>query len=300
VNSAILMFNRDGRLTNLYRENLLLAISATDEKSVHGFEYYNLANSYRSTHDLYLASKYYQLARKNDPRYLKKAYWWSDFAGVFFLSSHYRCAEKCYRKSIELDPDYHVPLNYSLLGDALFFQGKFSDAQSEFDRFLNVQSAFPTEEIFLKRQICENFILAGLDNVRFDIARSMALTEEAIASKDFEKLNEAIAAYPLNALAWFDYGVFLKDDGKKNDALTAFLSAACIQDWDREAWKNCFFISLNQRNMEVAGLVYTVMIDKFGDEVVNYMAQDVLNDPKLPKEAKILLVEAMGKLKANC
>jgi hypothetical protein len=41
------------------------------------------------------------------------------------------------------------------------------------------------------------------------------------------------------------------------------------------------------------------MVQKFGLEVVNYMATDILKDEKLPIEAKIQLVKAMGKLYAK-
>ncbi len=82
VNFCILTFNNEGRLTNLYQKNLLNAIEKLEDKSLIGIFSYNLANSYRSTQELFLASKYYQNARKNKPEYLDKFYWWFEYAGV--------------------------------------------------------------------------------------------------------------------------------------------------------------------------------------------------------------------------
>ncbi|WP_163445106.1 DUF4365 domain-containing protein [Flavobacterium columnare] len=296
VNFSILTFNNEGRLTDLYQSNLLNAIEKLEDKSLIGTFSYNLANSYRSTHELFLASKFYQNARKNKPEYLNKFYWWFEYAGVMFLSSHYCFSEKFYKKSYELNSEHFAPLIFLLLGDSLFFQGKFSEAKDEFDKFLNVESEFSFEEIFLKRQVCENFILAKLDKVSFDFEKSRELTEKAFKDKNPEMLTEAIASFPLNGLAWFNYGVFLKDNNDNKNAFTAFLTAACIQDWDKEAWKNCFLISLNLNNQDGLLLIYNVILNKFGIESVNYIAEHLLKDPNLEKGTKIKLIKAFSDL----
>lgn len=296
VNFSILTFNEEGRLTDLYQSNLLSAIERLKDKSLIGTFSYNLANSYRSTHELYLSSRFYQNARKNKPEYLDKFYWWFEYAGVLFLSSHYSYSEKFYKKSYELNNEHFAPLIYSVLGDSLFFQGKFSEAKIEFDKFLKIESEFSFEEIFLKRQVCENFILAQLDNISFNVKKSSELTEKAFKERNPDLLTEAIASYPLNGLAWFNYGVFLKDNNDNKNAFTAFLTAACIQDWDKEAWKNCFLISLNLNRQEGLLLIYNVILNKFGIESVNYIADHLLKDPNLEKETKIKLVKALSDL----
>lgn len=294
INFSILTLNNDEKLTSIYQDNLLTAIKSLKDESLIATFSYNLANSYRSTHQLYLASKYYQIARRKDPKYLDKFYWWFEYAGVLFLSSHYSLSENFYRKSYQLNNENFVPLIYSLLGDSLFFQGKFREAKVEFDKFLAAESTFPFEEIFLKRQICENFELANLDKIAFNIPKSIELTEQALTENSSEKLTEAISHYPLNGQAWFNYGVLLKDNNDSENAFTAFLTAACIQDWDKEAWKNCFILSLNLNKPEGMSLIYNVIIDKFGIESINYIADHLLKDPVLDKEAKLILVKAIS------
>ncbi len=296
INFSILTLNDNGRLTGIYQDNLLTAIKGIKDKSLIATFSYNLANSYRSIHELYLASKYYQSARRNDPKYLDKFYWWFEYAGVLFLSSHYSISETFYRKSYQLNNENFVPLIYSLLGDSLFFQGKFREAKVEFDKFLAAESNVPFDEIFLKRQICQNFELVNLDKIVFDIPTSIKLTEQALTEKSSEKLIEAISNYPLNALAWFNYGVLLKDNNDFESAFTAFLTVACIQDWDKEAWKNCFLISFNLKKPEAMSLIYNVIIDKFGIESINFIADHILNDTVLDKDTKLKLVKAISDL----
>ena len=296
INLSILTFDNEKRLTGLYKDNLLFALENLKDKSLIGVLSYNLANSYRSTQELYLASKYYHVARKNEPGYLEKFYWWYEYAGVLFLASHYLLSEKFYRKSYKLNKGYNVPSIYSLIGDALFFQGKFTVAKNEFDKFLSIDSNIPNEAIFLKKKICENFILSNLDNVAFDIPKSKELTEQAFFAQNPQKLAEAIEIYPLNGLAWFNYGVFLNDNNDLENAFTAFLTAACIQDWDKEAWKNCLLISMNLKKKDEIILIYNVMLDKFGVESLNYISEHFLKDSTVDKALIADLIKMLSDL----
>ena len=296
INFSILTFDKESKFTNLYRTNLIDAIENVKDRSLIGTLSYNLANSYRSKHQLYLASKYYQKARKNENDYLNRSYWWSEYAGVLFLSSHYACAEKFYKKSHNLNSEEKFPLIHSLIGDTLFFQGKFSDAKIEFEKFINVDSNFPREEIFLKIIVCQNFVSAELHNTTFEIAKSTELAEQAFADKNLEKLAEAIQAYPLNGLAWFNYGVFLNKKDHFESAFMAFLTTACIQDWDKEAWKNCLLIAFNLQKKEDFILIYYAMLEKFGVESVNYISEHLLKDPNLDKEGTLKVIEIFSSL----
>lgn len=103
-------------------------------------------------------------------------------------------------------------------------------------------------------------------------------------------------AIQLNALAWFNYGVSLKDDKDFESAFTAFLTVACIQDWDKEAWKNCFLIYFNLKKTEAMSLIYNVITDKFGAESIIYIADHILNDAILDKDIKLKLVKAIADL----
>lgn len=54
------------------------------------------------------------IAKKLNPSYLEKPYWWSEVGGVLFISLHEKFAEKFYRKSIEIDVrKINSPLNYA-------------------------------------------------------------------------------------------------------------------------------------------------------------------------------------------
>ncbi len=294
LNMAILILNAEGKLTSLYQENLLSAINIT-EGELKGTLSYNLANSYRSVNKLYMASHYYQQARKLEPKYLERYYWWFEYAGVLFLSRHFTTSEIFYKKSYELNTKENVPLIYFLIADTLFFQGLFKEAKIYYIKYLESKSnEFLYGEAFLKSMVCENLLLAKLNSIKFNIEKSKGLTEAAYKKINADKLIKAIAAYPLNGLAWFNYGVYLKDNNDEKKAFTAFLTAACIQDWDREAWKNCFLISLKYKKMKDSLLIYSVMLDKHGLESVNYISEHILKYSNLNKEGKTKFINALA------
>jgi tetratricopeptide (TPR) repeat protein len=240
---------------------------------------------------LYLASKYYQKAKKYKPEYLEQFYWWFEYAGVLFLSAHYSISERFYRKSYSLNNTHFFPLIHSLIGDTLFLQARFSEANIEYSKFLAEESNFPITEVLLKQHVCENLINSTLDNATFDYKSSNTLLEQGIQEKDSNLISEAIKAQPTNGLAWFNAGVLLAEKTDFERAFFAFLTAACLQDWDKEAWKNCFFIAINLDMKNELFLIYQTIIDKFGVGYINYIADHFLNDPQLEMEKKLKMVK---------
>ena len=77
---------------------------------------------------LYSTSLYYQNARRFEPEYKERFYWWYEYAGILFMSGHPKIAESFYLKSYELEPEINTPLIFGLIGDCKFFQGKFSES----------------------------------------------------------------------------------------------------------------------------------------------------------------------------
>jgi len=110
-----------------------------------------------------------------------------------------------------------------------------------------------------------------------------------------ELLQTAIRLNPLNALAWFNYGVFLHKD-KPKLAFMAYLTAGSISEWDIEAWTNCLLISWNFRRMEKILIFYKIILHRFGDKSINYIANQILDDPEMPQETKIGLIEGFKKI----
>jgi tetratricopeptide (TPR) repeat protein len=288
----IILSAKDENSVKYYQSNLEKVISQVDDGNFKGVLCYNLANSYRGSDEFYLASRHYQYARKFEPKYLTKPYWWYEYAGVMFLTKHYKVAEQFYKKSEKLGGEkLHGRLLWALTGDCLFYQCKFTEANVYFKKYMEAQDDVP-DEFFLKYDVCRNMILAGFDEVKPNIQTSNELIDKAEKERSIDLLGEAIEKNPLNALAWFNYGVSLDQQEQPKQAFMAYLTACSIAEWDIEAWKNCFLISWNLRSIEKLMVFYKIILRRFGLESVNYLADHILDDPHIEQEVKLGIIDA--------
>jgi len=294
--NLLLLSSEENKFAEYYQRNLENVIPEISKQDFKGILCYNLANSYRVSNECHLASKYYQFARKYEPEYLKKSYWWYEYAGVLFQANHHKFAEYFYKKSEELGVEsirgYFV---WAAIGDCLFLQCKFEEAKLFYHTYMEKHNSMP-DEIFLKYDVCRNMILAGFDGVQLDINESNKLTEKAISEKNKEMLEEAISKNPLNGLAWFNYGVSLDEESKPKLSFMAYLTACSIQDWDLEAWKNCFIISWNLKNTDKILVFYEIILRRFGLESVNYLSEHVLDDPNLSHKQKLGVINGFKQI----
>lgn len=257
LNLSILLLDQDKSLYKLYQNNLKFAIEQIADSHLRGLFSYNLANSFRSVGDYYLSSLNYQNARRYEPKYKEKYYWWFEYAGILFLSKHYRIAEAFYLKSYELDNTKNTPHIFGLIGDCKFFRGKFSDSTEQFERFVNqltTRSIF-ADEFLLKYMMVKKLVTLKLDCLNIDISQSEELTFKGIEKKDEGLFFEAIKKNPLNGLAWFNYAILLNFRGDLELALNATAN--------KLFWKLVFFnkaIIISHQTSFFYGLVYLIKI----------------------------------------
>lgn len=292
-NMAFLINGEGIRLAKVYQECLLLGIGGFYDETIRGTLCYNLANSYRNNHELYPASHYYQIARKLKPDYLRQAFWWFEYAGVMFLAKHYRISEMFYKKSLDLNAELFSPMIFATIGDSLFFQGRFEEAKIEYEKYLVEDSMLFLEEEILKRILCEYLIESNLNNIKLDKEKSFLLIRRFEDERQLDLLNEAIACNPLNELAWFNRGVLLSEAGSNDDALGSFLIAACILDFDIEAWRNCLALSLSTNTLDYFYLVRNIVYRKFGPDGINEIADYLLNQTNVKTQNKAKLMELL-------
>jgi tetratricopeptide (TPR) repeat protein len=293
LNSSILLLNKDKSLNKLYQDNLKFAIERIADTHMRGILSYNLANSFRSSSNYYLSSLNYQNARRFEPEYRDRFYWWFEYAGVLFLSGHYKIAEAFYLKSHELDNTQNIPLIFGLIGDCKFFQGKFSDSIVYFERLINQQmklSSF-SDEYIIKSLMTKTLVAEELDNSEIDFRESDKLALEGLEKKDGKFFYEAIRKNPLNGMAWFNYAVSLNLKGDSESALTAFLMTACIQPWDSEAWRNSLGLALTTKRLDIFTIIYGAANKNIGSDFLNYFSQSILDQPNLPIETKQELIK---------
>jgi hypothetical protein len=296
LNSSILILNKNKSLNTLYQDNLIFGIENIADLHIKGMLSYNLANSFRSSSNYYLSSLNYQNARKFEPKYKDRHYWWFEYAGIFFLAGHYKISEAFYQKSHALKAYQNIPLVYGLIGDCKFFQGKFSDSMVYFDKLISQQTK-PNPfayKFILKNMMAKTLTDEKLDNLNIDQILSEKLASEGIDKKDEQLFYEAIQVNPLNGIAWFNYAVSLHLKGELESALTAFLMTACIQSLDSEAWRNCLGLAIATNHLDLFPIIYGAAYNSIGSEFVNHFAQSIFDQPTLPMDIKQELIKAFA------
>ena len=275
-------------IKDYYKENLLSVISSADDNISKAVFSYNLANSYRSSDNVRKAIKYYMQAKRLEPDYLNRDYWWYELAGVLFRVKHYKWAESCYLKAHDLSNIFE-PLIFALIGDSLFFQGKFAEAIKWFDRYFE-RNDKPLSEFCLKYHAIKFFINNKLENPDRNPQFAISLTEKAIKQKNDKNavstLMKAISIDPLCGLAWFNYAVYMNKMKKYKDSSISFLVCCLIQDWDREAWINALFLSFSlKENLLFFHILDTIRF-KFGKSISKDIIEFIKKQPHLTNEVK--------------
>ena len=71
-----------------------------------------------------------------------------------------------------------------------------------------------------------------------------------LRSEFIARLQEALKLDALCALAWFNLGTCLNEQGKCDDACIAFLFAALIQRGDAVSWANAFALAMSVKDYQ--------------------------------------------------
>ena len=257
-----------------YRKNLTQGIAKFDSPRGKGMLCYNLANHYRHLgDDLYSSFSYYIKAKRYEPNYLTKYYWWHEIAGVLFLSNHFAFAEKFYRKSIELDKSQVcIPFTYCLLADCLFQNTKFSEASKFYEQYFDEVLGM-NKKIMLyfgfKQSLCNTMIEKGYENTVIQNRESVNIFHKAREKNSEELYYKSIELHPLMYLAWNDLGSMYFSQRKFNEAFDAFFIAALIIQTDEDIWMDCLLSAIFTISDELAESIFLVMVQLFGVEILN-------------------------------
>lgn len=258
-----------------YQNNIIKAIESWDETFSKGLQYYNLANSL-SENQHKEAIKYYFLARKNNPSYTEKYYWWREIASQFFFTGHFKLAEDFYKKCLKIMDDNSVmldPIIHALIGDCLFYQCRFAKAKVELNIFFN-KSEMHLSEWILKEHICNFFINNDLDCRVTNSSESKNAVQHALKKlsngEDKDAVNlfiEAIKKMPSNNSAWFNYAIIMSENKVFDQALNSFLIAALFADGDKEAWINSLFLAFYLKKDYLLCEILNAINHKYGNSI---------------------------------
>ncbi|MFH0733434.1 MAG: DUF4365 domain-containing protein [bacterium] len=291
-------------------ENLTRLIEKSNEIEIKGLCHYNIGNILKTESDGFNTLEHYFKARRIYPNYKKRAYWWKEVAGLLFSKKHYKCAEKFYLKSLEIKEstteEQYIRIekispqeNYlvlALLGDCLFFQGKFREANNWFSKYFNITNSNNSEWL-LKNSICLKFIELGFNEEKIDELKSMEFFESAYTLTTMDGnigeiiilLEASIELNPLNGGAWFNLGVALNQQEKYEKALLAFLITGIIQDNDTEAQFNALVLAFNLGDWSLFQTLITFILAKHGEKVENDLSDYIMkNDMSFEHKKKII------------
>ena len=237
--------------------------------------YYNLGNFNRNKGEYNKALQLYLFARKFNPLYKSRSYYYYELAGILFLLKKFHFASKFYMKAIELKTDYH--LAKALLADSLMYSGNYQTAITKLDEFLNEQVTSSTnDEWHLKYSCLKTFLEHGYPTSQ------NRNEEQAIIQTELGEFVKAIEFDLLYDLAWFNYGI---EEVQKNNVESAFLAftfSALLSTADIEAWTNATLTGLDSK-IELTLLIYVIRTAYFynGIDYITYISNQIkLNAPE--------------------
>lgn len=191
-----------------------------------GISNYNLGNFLRNIGNSKEALGYYLEARKFNPEYKNKGYYYSDIAGLLFEVDKYSIAYKFYKKSIDLKTENIFAK--ALLGDSLLFMGEYESAIKYFDEFLTEQKEniqINKEEWYLKYFCIHSLILNGYPKSQ---KRNVS---ESLNSLKLKNIEESIEYDMLCSEAWLENGL---KANKNKDTVEAFVSFTMSSLFNKE------------------------------------------------------------------
>jgi|GEM_PF-1343129 len=234
-----------------------------------GSPYYNLALHHAARAEPEEALRCYEGAAEYDGRYLGRAYYWREKAGILFILRRYEESAEAYDRAVQLGSDHFT---LALHADALLFAGRYRLARETLAQFVaNWAMPEPGAEWALKAILVDEILdRFGLDEQERDTdgAGGLAgrLAEEAPDDPILGKrlCEDALRLDALSPLPWFNMGRADLDLGNARAAGFDYLAAALLREDDPEAWVNAFTLLWQE---DVTGLLPLIFVtaDRFTD-----------------------------------
>lgn len=217
---------------------------------------YSLGNLLRSLGDFREAFHYYWKAKKLDPQYLVRDYYYREIAGVLFHLYKFKTSAWLYLQAYEIGKD---PKAIALHADSLMFNGQYREALVKFNDYINSSSPedFGVIEWTLK-QSCLDYIVNGCSISNQIRQPQLAKEINSDGKPNMESLKKAIEADALSGLVWFNLGCLFRNESNWNHAAMCYLICGLIQPNDIEAWVNAVLCTFNSKlSSEHLALVIT-------------------------------------------
>ncbi len=284
----------DEDIIKIKEMSLLRAIDKSNDIGLSGTFCYNLANHYQGTGNIRESIKYYLKARKLEPDYLNRGYWFRELAGMLFLYNKYTAASKLYKVCITCSSIKEDPINIALAADACFMARDFKESLRLFELYATKVDD-PKLEFTLKKQISKTVKDEFGFQSNYSQKKAVEKYKEYSANGSDvsnKQLRECLKHDPISPELRFNEGLFLKGEGRYEEACIAFLISAIVTEYYAAAWLNSFFMAFEDKS-HMMGIVLKVAFDKCGYSLIESMRDEVLDEKGFPIELKTQIIDAM-------
>jgi tetratricopeptide (TPR) repeat protein len=287
-------YNRISREEQILVENLFLLLNQyfLEIKDVPRLasSHYNLGNFYRSKGELLKSLHYYNSARKTLPAYAERNYFWRELGGVLFDAGKITCANRAYKKSLEIEEEHDVRALYA---DTLIYMGQYSLAKKEFDNYLEKQTEKRDSFWCLKLNALNGLIKHfGLKDEKRDRKASDKVILESLEEiPKKETFEEALKLDPTNSFPWFQLGHIYFEEKNFEKSFWAYLWTAVCSDKNLEAWAYAFFIVFttfpkDENSTILLGHIFTAAYERNKENFISYLFDFISNRIIIDKEKK--------------
>ena len=234
---------------------------------------YNISNSLRGVGRFREAVREYRHTANLDPSYLKREYYWQEFAGILFESRRYKMAAKLYSISLSCEDKKRTRLLYA---DALLYSGEYRKAIESFEIGLDSNEDYCDPEWHLKL-FATAWLQKTLKLDRQERKKPCLIESFQPSNMEDSEIEKACLGFltsdALYPLAWFNIGSARYRNDDPENAGMCFLLAALIQPEDLESWANSFGLALQVQNVNMAGWILHVAYTRNGEKVIQAIVE---------------------------
>lgn len=291
---TMLPYINDKDIIKIKEKSLLRAIEKSDNTGLSGTFCYNLANHYQNTGNIRESIKYYLKARRLEPDYLNRGYWFRELAGMLFLHNKYVAASKLYQVCITCNDIKENPIHIALAADACFMARNFKESLKLFELYVTKVDE-PKMEFILKKQILKT--VKDEFGFRTNYSQKKAIEKYKKYSANGNsvsnsELRECLEFDPISPEIRCNEGWNLKNQERYEEACISFLISAIVTEYCASVWLNSYFMALADKNHMVE-IVLKVAYDKCGYGLIKSMRDDFLNKKDFSLELKTQIIDEM-------
>jgi len=274
--------HRHRELTGLLIELAEEELARETEPEGRSISSYTLRNLWADT-DRKKARRYSVQAIRASSFYADKAYFWSELGAYLFNYRRFSAALRCYEHAYEKLGKTERRSRY---GDALMYVGRYSDALRVFEVIANDEAKAESHQNEVHLDVAEATIKAlalkhikqvyGIESQKRQTHSARDRMDQDHNISDADMLSRCDAAIREDALChrgWFNRGVILNKQGKREEALWSFLVAASAGTEDDEAWLNVMILAFEHHRDYLPTLLIYLTHER-GSAFVRYMTEN--------------------------